>query len=98
MSGPVRIGDLLRAHGARLGLGPWILESEVLRAWSELFGASDAYRPERFRAGTLVVAARSAAAAQDLMLRREAVREALNRHLTSPLVRRIRVVPRGWEE
>jgi predicted nucleic acid-binding Zn ribbon protein len=98
MSGLKRIGDLLRAHGARLGLGPWLLEAEVLSAWCELFGPSEVYRPEKFRGGTLVVAARSAAAAQDLLLRREAVREALNRRLKSPLVRRIRVVPRGWEE
>lgn len=98
MSGPVRIGDLLRTHGTRMGLKPWLLEAEVFSAWSEEFGLWDAYRPERFRSGTLVVAARSAAAAQDLMLRREAVREALNRRLKSPLVRRIRVVPRGWEE
>lgn len=98
MSGPIRIGDLLRAHGAHLGLGPWLLEAEVFAAWSELFAPSEVYRPERFRSGTLVVAAPSAAAAQDLMLRREAIREALNRRLRRPLVRRIRVIPRGREE
>lgn len=97
MSGPVRIGDLLRKYGDALGLGPRLAEVEVLAAWSELFGGVSEYRPHAFRSGTLVVAAENSAVAQELSLRREAMREALNRRLGRPVVRRIRVVQGGSE-
>ncbi len=95
MSKPVRIGDLLRAYAARLGIAAALEEAEVLAAWATLYGEQEELRAEAFRSGTLVVAARNAAAAQELVLRREQVRAELNGRLGKPLVRAVRVVQRA---
>ncbi|MDR5708947.1 MAG: DciA family protein [Armatimonadota bacterium] len=92
MKGPVRLGELLRAYATRLGVRGALEEAEVLAAWQALYGSERDVRAEAFRAGTLILAARNAAAAQEASLQRAAFQAELNRQLGRALVRAIRVV------
>ncbi|MCS7173205.1 MAG: DUF721 domain-containing protein [Armatimonadetes bacterium] len=92
MKGPVRLGELLRTCAARLGVMGALEEAEVLAAWQALYGTERDVRAEAFRAGTLILSARNAAAAQEASLRRAAFQAELNRRLGRALVRTIRVV------
>jgi predicted nucleic acid-binding Zn ribbon protein len=92
MKEPVRLGDLLRKHATRLGVAGALEEAEVLAAWQALYGSEGDVRAEMFRAGTLILAARSAAAAQEASLRRASFQAEINRRLGRTVVRAIRVV------
>jgi hypothetical protein len=93
------VGEILRGVSSRSGLAAGLEAAEVLGAWEALAGRLGAIcRGEGFRAGEILLAGRTPAAAQEVSLRREAIRGEINRHLGREAVRAVRVAHRaeGW--
>jgi hypothetical protein len=95
---PVRVGDVMRSAAAGW-LGGGLEAAEVMAAWEAAAGGLRAIcRVEGFRAGEMLVVARTSAAAQEVSLRREMIRRKINRRLGRDVVRAVRVTccAEGW--
>ncbi|MDR5682524.1 MAG: DUF721 domain-containing protein [Armatimonadota bacterium] len=94
------IADVLRDLAREGTLGAGLEGAKALAAWEAVAGPLGSLcRVEGFRAGEMLLAARSPAAAQEVSLRREAIRRKINTRLGREVVRSIRVAHRadGWE-
>ena len=95
---PVR-GALQEAF-VRLGLSGRLAQQRALTVWAEAVGPqiAGATRPLHVRDGVLVVATRSRTWAHELVFRKAAIMESVNRLLGKGVLKDIRFVGRGYQD
>ncbi|MBM3450975.1 MAG: DUF721 domain-containing protein [Armatimonadetes bacterium] len=91
-----KLGDFLRSAAIEIGLRPGVEQADISALWETMATAEGlSSRSEGLRGTTLIVTADSAPHAQEISLRREKLRRAMNDRLGRVAIREIRVVRRS---